>query len=213
MFILRIYEQGVYTFSGNDIIRMFPASQQFQQPPLAVAGIEPERYPYRSRSEESAGCDTYPLTETDRIQHDEQQERAEQTAGENEQVTARQSLKLGTATYTLIDSIFSHKLQEEGTEDSRCDDKEYARPEPVGGGFTRIGVARRKLGIDLDAPDKPHDGADSVNQPRGGVEIGCYHTRRGDDAPDTVALCECRSGTPRQEANDDYCSFHCRNNI
>ncbi len=114
---------------------------QLHQSPFAVAGIQAESYPYGYRRGNNAEAYTYPLVNAEYIHNGEKQKHAEQTSCENEQIPALQSLKLGTATDTFVDRVFSHSLQKERTQNSGSDYQEDARPEPIGSRLTRIRIA------------------------------------------------------------------------
>ena len=79
--------------------------------------------------------------------------------------------------FGILGVAIAGRLEEERTQNRRSHDKENTRAEPRGGGFRRVGIARRELAIDLHAADQSDDRADSVYQLRRGVEIARYHTR------------------------------------
>ena len=135
------------------------------------------------------------------IQDDKEDEGGKQSACEDEQVLRLQSLNstgrpmpllIGYSAIVLIPYYMYGNvrlLKEERTENRRAHNQEDTRPEPARGGLRCVGVARRELAVHLDAPDKPDDRADGVDEFRAGVEIAGHEVGSLIDARHAVALC------------------------
>ena len=179
-----------------------PCRAQLHQPVFAVLRVQAEREPHGGGSRHHTEADAEPLARVCHIQDDKEDEGGKQSACEDEQVLRLQSFELHRTAYALVDRVFSHcpytllymygnvrLLKEERTENRRAHNQEDTRPEPARGGLRCVGVARRELAVHLDAPDKPDDRADGVDEFRAGVEIAGHEVGSLIDARHAVALC------------------------
>lgn len=161
---------------------------QLRKTPLPVLGIQAERNPHENRRCGQTERQAEQGWNTRHIEHYDDHENTRQTAREEEEIPALKALELRTAAYTLVDSVIRHKSKEERAQNSGRNDKKDTGSEPRRSGLLRVGIARGELAVDLNAPDKADNGADSINKLRGRIEIGRYHVRGLHDAAHTVAL-------------------------
>ena len=158
-----------------------PCRAQLHQPVFAVLRVQAEREPHGGGSRHRTEADAEPLARACHVQDDKEDEGGKQPACEDEQVLRLQSLELHRTAYALVDRYsaivllpyynmyrYARLLKEERTENRRAHNQEDARPEPACGGLRGVGVARRELAIYLDAPDKPDDRSDGVDEFRAG---------------------------------------------
>ena len=113
---------------------------EFHQSVLTILAVHSERLPHNYGSTQYAYAYTDDLTNAQEIQHDHDNESPQQTSCKEEEVLRFQAFELYRASYTFIDFPRCHRLQEEASKNSSCDNQEDTRPKPRGCGLARIWV-------------------------------------------------------------------------
>lgn len=96
------------TPAADDVAGTVARRLQFHESELAVAGVEPERAPDKSRGGYSSEPYAHPLVYAGHVHHHENHEQREKSAGEDEQVLAFETLEFRAASYPLVYLVFRH---------------------------------------------------------------------------------------------------------
>ncbi|GHU88954.1 hypothetical protein FACS1894155_04870 [Bacteroidia bacterium] len=99
---LTVQEEAARVFAIDKETRVLAFGQQFHQPVFPVFRIQVEGQPYQTGGGNHAESDAKPLIDTRHINNDEDNEHGQQSARENKEVLAFQTLELDALSDSFI---------------------------------------------------------------------------------------------------------------
>ena len=126
---------------------------QFHQSMFPILGIQMKGAVYQNQCRRNAKANTNPLMDACHIHDYEHDKQTQQPACEDEKVLTFQPIKLRRFSNPFIYTVFNHNLEEERTQNGCCYNQKDTGAEPRGGSFAGVGIAARKLAVNLYASD------------------------------------------------------------